>query len=977
MIFTGTLIQAQIRQDCVGGGCKRSPWERLLPILGNPNKQDTDRLFYLLPSGSLLSEKFRGTSLSKQKFQKKEQYFDSRQRLALFHILTRDIGLGVKISEVLVDRPINHFKRIEDFISGIVDSLWLADERVFLFKSDDSRILRDVVRKVFCVGADNLSLLVDMWKEWGNHLFHLMAETVTIGTVPVPGRCNIFTRLNRLEVPRRVREGDRSMLLMQHVSHLISSRQLPYMGAKTEIKSRQKFKDVLQQDFKPDPETIVKLGMAARRIGGICKTIRSTAIPRGSCHISVTSSGEYNFPVARGAQAKAVTEAMVRILTVVPVETKMEDTPFGLASHIEGIPLWKTLFRKEVLETEEPFLTPYSLIKDLGNRFVGLDEVLGNQLMYVAWREYSPIPVLRTEVVPEMGNKARHVTLSEYWLNVIQAPLAHLLVEAVKYHPSVFSSFHRQDQAFEAVKGLCRLKRPQLDLPIKRAGPTEYVLSSDLKDATNAQNWAVTKSLLTGFINGYGLSSRPEYVSLVLSLIGPRIVQFPDFETIVSKQGIMMGEAIAKPSLTLLNLSIEELAFLRYLEVEEEVLRDNTPAPYRDWRYVHIGGDDHLARGPWRYLNLITQIHLSAGSHISPGQHGYSKICVRYTERLINLTNLKYGKPFNEDHNLSVIVDSVKVRLLERGQSTLIKKDNKNVAIGKSQQLGGTLEWLPKDNRFFSETKKASIRALFVERMGSLLPRKAVNPRAFANIHLPTSVGGYGLGMKSELKSFLLKSPKPTQWIVYKALMGIDVRKDCRIFRTLNTNTSSRGVEDILRFQEDLVDRLNDYPTYINAMSWWEVKDRYPQAQDNARRVIALAADDGILSVEDFVKRATRGNLFQELLLGVNAPKVFNTRKYVDTYQKVVWTYYEKEGGPDWDTSSLAEQTNEDITRVISKVVPMWFFDINQETTVDVGKYDPETGEETYEFLEGRYLDLYTKGLPSLNVSPKRLGLRC
>jgi len=260
--------------------------------------------------------------------------------------------------------------------------------------------------------------------------------------------------------------------------------------------------------------------------------------------------------------------------------------------------------------------------------------------------------------------------------------------------------------------------------------------------------------------------------------------------------------------------------------------------------------------------------------------------------------------------------------------------------------------------------------------MGSLLPRKAVNPRAFAAIHLPTSVGGYGLGLRSEVKTFLLQSPQPTQWLVYKALMGIDVRKDCRVFRSLNTNTSRRGVENILAFQEDLIDRLNDYPTYINAMSWWEVKSRYPEAQDNARRVIALAADDNILSVEDFVKRATRGNLFQELLLGTKDLKVFNTRKYVDTYRSVVWPYYEKEGGPDWDLSELSEYSNQEITNVISKVTPLWFFDVSQMTTVDIGKTDPETGEETYEFLEGPYLELYTKGLPSLNVNPRRLGLR-
>jgi len=174
------------------------------------------------------------------------------------------------------------------------------------------------------------------------------------------------------------------------------------------------------------------------------------------------------------------------------------------------------------------------------------------------------------------------------------------------------------------------------------------VLSSDLKDATNAQQWELTKSILRAYIEGAKLSFRPDYVDLVLNTIGQRLVLFPDETSVLSKVGIMMGEAIAKPSLTLLNLSIEELSFLEHCGAEE-MLSSNDPAPYRDWRFLHIGGDDHLAKGPISYLNQITHNHGLAGSHISPGQHGYSRRCVKYTERLLNLENLKYKQPFNRD----------------------------------------------------------------------------------------------------------------------------------------------------------------------------------------------------------------------------------------------------------------------------------------------------------------------------------------
>jgi hypothetical protein len=806
---------------------------------------------------------------------------------------------------------------------------------------------------------------VDQWKEWGNNLFHTLAETITIGDRVLPAENNIFRRLDKIDFISRVYSGDKDMLLMQHVAHLVSSRQMPYMGSATEKKSLKKFQEVLTSDFRPSSKTTVELALAARRIGGICKQIRKRSIPDGTAHISVTSSGEYSHPVASGAQAAAVKEAMVRILTIVPTEDREEDTPFGLVRHHKGIPLWKTIFRESPLETEDEFLQCYFLIKEQHGRFRGLDKVTGKQLMYVAWKEHDPIPVLRAEVVPEMGNKARFVTLSAYWLNVLQAPLAHVLVDALKYHPSVFSSFHRQDQAYEAVKGLTRMKRLSLH-------SDEYILSSDLKDATNAQQWNITIAMLRGFISGYGLSFRQEYVELVLGTIGPRLVEFSDSFSVLTKVGIMMGEAIAKPSLTLLNLSIEELAFLKYNR-SLEMLTEYTPSPYRDWRYIHIGGDDHLARGPLAYLETITQEHLNAGSHISPGQHGYSRICVKYTERVINITNLVYGKPFDpEDYSRSTIVDSVKVRLLERGQSTLLKKDNKNVAIGKSTQLGGCLEWLPRDGRFYTETKIASIRALFVERMGSLLPRRSINPRAYAAIHLPPVLGGYGLGLKSELEHFLYQSPEPFRALVHKAHSGLYVRDHLKIMRQLNTNTSSRGVEEILELQERIIGQLSDYPNMINAISWWELKKQFPS--ENAKETIALAADAGILSIEEFAKRATRGSLFQELILGKKDLKVFNTRPFVHTLNRV-WTQCEDDGLLDW--AGGVRLTNTEIAKAISDIAPQWFFDINQITSYDTGHWDPEDPDsETWDFGESSYIDKYTQGLPSFDVGFRILGLK-
>jgi hypothetical protein len=964
------LIQAQYLSDCVGKREYRA-WSRLLPALG-PADGNGKNYYYHLPQGSLLLEKSKGKSIRDQPWQKPGRFWTERQVLALRVVLTKDFGLSPRIAMTILSKERSWLLRIEDFINGVVDSLWLCDERVFIVGSPECLLIKKLIRKIFKVGAYNLKVLVDDWKQFGVCLLQTVSQAQLIGPKVALGYNNIFKLLTGIPYINRLYRGESDMLLLQHLSHLSSSRQMPFMGKKTEDQALEKYKNVLTSSFVPDEEVINDLVQAARRIGGICRNIHPQPLPDQMAHISVTSSGELEYPSAKGAQAAAVKEALSRVLGAVPSATFEEETPFGVANHIEGIPLWKTLFRDkdEVEGLSDHFLfetVTQGFPKDQFGRFYGLDNLTGKQLLYTAWKESTPNPiVLRAEIVPEMGNKARFVTLSPYWVNVLQAPLAHLLVEAMKFHPSVFSSFHRQDQAWEAVKGLVKIEDVSLE-------DDQYVLSSDLTDATNAQHFEVTKRILKAFIDGFGFGNHSQYIDLVLSQIGPRLVLFNDMTSVISRTGIMMGEAIAKPSLTLLNLAVEELAYLKHCRAED-TLYGSGPAPKRGWRYIHIGGDDHLAKGPISYLDLITKIHQRVGSHISPEKHIVSKVCVKYCERILNLRNLKYREPFcKADYQLSTIVDSVKVRLLERGQSTLIKKDNKNVAIGKSSQLAGCLEWLPNDDRYWRYDKKVSIRDLFIRRMGALLPSKAAHPRAYAAIHLPTAVGGYGLGLKREYKTMLFKSPEPTQWLFAKALLGLNVKEDLRIFRRLNTNVTMRGVECIQKLSETIIGQLSDYPGMINAIGWKELVTRFPAADENSRRTIAMASEAGFLSIENFAKRAVRGNLFQHLLLGGDSIKEFNTRPFTRTYNHV-WTVCEERMLDHYDLDPSV--TNDQLIKIINDIAPEWYFDINQTTTTDVGPFC-EVGDplEEYDFRDTTYIKKYTEGFPNLIVGKAFLGI--
>lgn len=964
------LIQAHFPRDSVGRHVAKA-WMRLLPhvnpVLSNGNNH------YSLPSGSILSDSYRGRSLlPNHKYVRgkrvKDSFFDDSQREILQMVLTRDIGLGTKIARILTLLSRTEFMRIEEFISGFVDSLWLADHRYFYnhdqTESSTLGLIKFMVRKIFGIGASNRKLLVDLWKEFTNFLFHTAAHTRTIGgPPPKPRQGNLFARLLTIPNINRLLEGvGLDNVDYCRLAHLTSTRQMPYMGSETERLAKDAFSEVVSStEGMASDKYVAKMRLASARLGRICRNInRSRPIQDETAHISVNSSGERTHSVKDGGVAQAVREAMDRILTVVHDKDFTEDTPFGPAVHRAGIPVWKTLFRTEdeyITVSKQSWLAQRELIKNQEGRFWGLDSSTGKQIMYCAWKEISDLPELRAEVVPEMGNKARIVTISDYWLNVIQEPLAHLLIEALRFHPSVFSSFSRMDQAWAATEMVAKVKYDP---------EHHWVLSSDLKDATNAQQFELTKSLIRGFLAGYGEIVRPSYLELVLSTIGPRLVSFRGYEhlSVLTTKGIMMGEAIAKPSLTLLNLSIEELSFLEFTKTEDR-LYNTDESPYRNWRCCHIGGDDHLAVGPLGYLEGITRNHGHAGSHIAAGKHGYSRSAVKYTEKILNIENFRTKDP-NQ-----IIVDSVKVRLLERGLSTLMAKDNKNVAVGKSAQLARTIEWLPE--YCYPPGKIQSIRNLFIKRMGPLLPREHSNPKAFAAIHLPPILGGYGLGGR-ELKKYLKASPEPHQRLLSKMMLGITVTDELALLRKLNHNPSTRGVESIDQYELDLANQINALASQYGCISWTDFQEKFRGA--NNRITIANGYREGWMSVSDFAKRVTRGTLFQHLLMGTAKAKEFQTVPWVQTYRNI-WNRLMDLVGPydipDWD-----RLTDKQLNRLVNSCNKVWYIDSCRMNTFDLGVEDnsPDGEHETYDFVQAPWLFGARIGMPDLSVGKHFVGWR-
>lgn len=281
--------------------------------------------------------------------------------------------------------------------------------------------------------------------------------------------------------------------------------------------------------------------------------------------------------------------------------------------------------------------------------------------------------------------------------------------------------------------------------------------------------------------------------------------------------------------------------------------------------------------------------------------------------------------------------------------------------------------------------------------MGTLLPKEHENPRAFAAIHLPTIVGGFGLGLKEDLLKWVLKSPEPTQWLVSQLVANEFERKDLNIFKKLNSNTSSRGIASIFDYQEELIDDLytlceeiiadrsdgDSASEGLNPLTWFELRQRFPS--DNSRRTIAEAENHKILSIEEFVKRATRGNLFQELLIGGEKLKVFNTNKYVTTYQKVVWPYWESQ--KEARNIKLPDDlTSVQIATAMNRAQRMLFINSEAPFLLMVKRDDSDESrmnalifgdeDDGYDSKIGTLNKMHTMGLPNMVIPRSQLGVR-
>jgi len=791
-----------------------------------------------------------------------------------------DFGFSPQSAEILSSRNVRDILRIEQTVAGILDSLLLFDRNLFI-KENGYSLLKYLVKRIMIVGTYSVPTVIKQWKQFVNHCFTKATETVT-EVKPKREVNNFFFRLYQWE-KFNFNPGNLGREDLTDLSHLISTRQLPVGDYRVELKSLQDFKEITTASYSPDDSILDDIYNAARIIGR--KTRKAGPGPINAAHISLAASGSLYHTVAEGGRAQEVIDNIKPVLTFIPLEDREITLPFTTLKDVKGVPRWRTWCRDEpYLEYPEYEFGEKTKETLVGFQvfFQGFDEAIGEQIPCCAYLSMkddttgeSEIP-LRVLTITEPGCKARIVTTGPYWLYVLQQCQAHVTRGFLSSHPSAEAGMMRTDQAWQY---LYLIRNARLSFKDEFA-----CLSSDLKSATDAIPHAIAVQLLQGFIDGIGYTSPLMDIAIRL-LQSPRLCLLEkQGTTFLSSRGVFMGEPLAKTVLTLLNLSCEEIAIRKFLNVDFK-----TPIQV-PWRCFSVAGDDHIAYGPLNYLNEITATHIRAGSLISPDKHGISRIAVRYCEKILDVRNFKNlqwdPKTINdsiESYLASPFIDSIKVRLLSPCSKSNESFNDRNTAVGKAKSLGNTLRWLHPS--LFSKKYRQMIRDRFFQRMGPLLPDRSSG--VFWHLLLPEKLGGLGLWMDEDLEDLPFKLPDPTKSYIRNLLDGKATTEQTNLIRGFTSNSSYRGYQ-LLETEVSLVEEylIQELFFTLEAKPLEVIIEDKPYKDLSLKQQLSRLRGEGWMTKEQVRDSVLRPFLFKEILSREVKVSAFNTESFKKRYSK-------------------------------------------------------------------------------------------
>nr|QIP68013.1 MAG: RNA-dependent RNA polymerase [Bremia lactucae associated narnavirus 2] len=806
-----------------------------------------------------------------------------------------------------------------------------------------------LLRKILTSASYSVDSVGRMWKEFSAYL---TTRSLRLRTreKPTLSTNNIFRFLLKTDFVTKLVGGITCKAEATYVAHLSSTRNLPAAGDKTILKSLNSFKECVTSEFQSNSNYLDRLKITSAKVARKILRINPKSLDKvKDCHISLSRAGDFDSPVKQGGRANIVIEELTKILDYTPSTDECLTLPDGTDLKTPaGVARWKSWFREpdfiDDFRSKGVFNTP---IVELGtwmpspsgepefvpeNRY-GIDMAIGPQMLaaalicasnegYVSGTDVvKPIPT-RTAVVPEPGVKARTVSTTKWWVIVLEQPLGNLIRAILKDHPSAEAGLIRADQAWLYCDMLSKVARKG---GFKKLAHNFYILSSDLQEATDRTPHCVARALLEGFCEGIGLNCylADLAINLICSSREVHVKHGNLKDQFITCRGVLMGEPMTKAILTLQSLVAEEMAIRDFLEIPDGPI--NEP-----WRCFSVGGDDHIAHGPLKYLNNITLHQENMGSKIQYSKHGVSRTAVKYCEKVIYLKDSDLSCSASEVNSLdgydkAAFVDSIKVRLLSPISKSIEIKNDRNIAIGKAKSLGKTLRWL--NVKHFPLKWVQMVRNRFVLRMKGYLP--AIGTSLFSQICLPTELGGLDIYIEGELPMVILSSPLPTLKLVCDLVNGqADPVKLAKLKRFPSNNVSRgttlhKAVMDLteallfdycLKSVEELKEEMGILDTVSN------------------REVFSKAKSIGYVSIEEAVDMASRSLIFSQLLTKESTSSSFNTtpwkKRYYDLWSEI---YSEEDCNKNYPSNTLSVIEE---TKFYKNFFPVRLINLNKEVNI-------------------------------------------
>jgi len=814
----------------------------------------------------------------------RQDLYNSSGESRLRKRLLTDFGFGEGVLKVVLSRRPSEIRRVDQVAHGLIDCLLLALPEFFIRGSPHLPLIKRLVKKTIVTAIFNVQTATTMWKQFTVAINHRVCESQT-QEAAIVGRDNIFGILYRYP-PLWDYIGKRDKKSVERTAHLVSTRHMPVGNVQVELKALQDFQEITTSVF---PVTVADLSAVRKAAYLLGRRARKAGSgDRNWTHLSLAGAGSLYTSIRDGGRAREIVNALQAILTHVPDEDKVIHLPWIDLKDVSGVPRWCSWCRKDVIDD----FTEYQFMQETEDLFfgcsvyrAGLDEALGDQILACAyWAMLEDTQgvnhiLCRTLTIPEPGGKERIVTTSTWWLYILEQPVGFVLRQFLTSHPSAEPGMRRTDQAWQYLRRLIRAKDGLKEIDFAS-------LSSDLKSATDVIPREVLLELYDGYLGGIGYTGPLLDINRELLTRGRLITVDKTDSAFVTRRGVCMGEPLAKPLLTLLNLVAEELAIRSY---QTELHWNPIQVP---WRAFAVAGDDHIATGPVPYLNKITEWHMRLGSIISKEKHSFSKFAVRYCEKYLIVENfcnewtLDSINNSTQGYEASPFVDSIKVRLISPCSKGNESFNDRNTAVGKGKSLGNTLRWLNADH--FDSKWVRMVRDRFFLRMGALLPDSSSG--VYWHLLLPEHLGGLGLWLDSDMEDLVVRIPDPTKSFIlqYISIRGATAEQK-RLFKGFTSNSSYRGYtlskKDVDLIEQEVLpaclsEDFQREPLRMIARKYG-INDLAPLNQ------IALLQRKDWFTEDNLKKAMLRPFLFQELITGEAKPMMFNTISFKRRYSSL------------------------------------------------------------------------------------------